>query len=110
MVETDPQARRRAPRGAAVPEPQAEPPVHPATRSAAGSGGCRTKLPHLKHFVCYNLRHTYATDALDNGVGIAQVAELLGHTEHRMVSKHYGHLSQKVAHMRDAAAKAATSG
>ena len=34
----------------------------------------RAKLPHLKHFVAYNLRHTYATNALVNGVGVAQVA------------------------------------
>jgi len=68
----------------------------------------RKKLPHLKHFVCYNFRHTYATDALANGVTAAQVAELLGHNSIRMVEQHYGHLSQKVSAMREAAAKAAT--
>jgi integrase len=68
----------------------------------------RKKLPHLKHFVCYNLRHTYATDALAKGLTAAQVAELLGHTSIRMVERHYGHLSQKVGAMREAAAKAAT--
>ena len=66
----------------------------------------REKLPHLKHFVCYNLRHTFATQALVNGVGVAQVAELLGHTSTEMVSKHYGHLASEVAHMRDAVRKA----
>jgi len=66
----------------------------------------RAKLPHLKHFVCYNLRHTYATDALARGVSAAQVAELLGHTSIRMVEQHYGHLGQKVDQMRDAARKA----
>lgn len=68
----------------------------------------RKKLPHLRHFVCYNLRHTYATDAMANGVPAAQVAELLGHNSIRMVKQHYAHLSQKVSHMREAAAKAAT--
>ena len=67
----------------------------------------REKLPHLKHFVCYNVRHTYATDALANGVSAAQVAELLGHSSIRMVEQHYGHLGQKVAAMRDAAREAA---
>ncbi len=67
----------------------------------------RDKLPHLKHFVSYNLRHTYATQALVNGVGIAQVAELLGHTSTVMVSKTYGHLADQLAHMRDAAKQAA---
>jgi integrase len=66
----------------------------------------RAKLPHLKGVVCYSLRHSYATEALERGVGIAQVAELLGHVDTRMVSQHYGHLSQKVQHMRDAARKA----
>lgn len=68
----------------------------------------REKLPHLKHFVAYNVRHTYATDALANGVPAAQVAELLGHNSIRMVEQHYGHLGQKVGAMREAAAKAAT--
>ncbi len=66
----------------------------------------RKKLPHLKHFVCYNLRHTFATRALVNGVGIAQVAELLGHSSTDMVSKVYGHLAEQVAHLREAATKA----
>ncbi|MGH7602499.1 MAG: tyrosine-type recombinase/integrase [Gemmatimonadaceae bacterium] len=67
----------------------------------------RKKLPHLKGVVAYAYRHSYASAALENGVGIAQVAELLGHTDTRMVSRHYAHLSQKVQHMKDAAKKAA---
>lgn len=67
----------------------------------------REKLPHLKHFVCYNVRHTFATQALVRGVGIAQVAELLGHTSTEMVSKTYGHLAEQVTHLREAAARAA---
>jgi integrase len=66
----------------------------------------RKKLPHLKHFVCYSMRHTYATAALVKGVGIAQVAELLGHSSTEMVSRTYGHLADQIAHMRAAAAKA----
>ena len=66
----------------------------------------RAKLPHLKGVVAYAYRHSYASEALEHGVGIAQVAELLGHTDTRMVSRHYGHLNQKVAHMREAAKKA----
>ncbi|WP_020472430.1 tyrosine-type recombinase/integrase [Zavarzinella formosa] len=66
----------------------------------------REKLPHLKHFVAYSTRHSFATQALVNGVGIAQVAELLGHTSTDMVSSTYGHLAGQVAHMREAAKKA----
>lgn len=66
----------------------------------------RKKLPHLKGIVAYAYRYSYASAALENGVGIAQVAELIGHTDTRMVSRHYAHLSQKVEHMKDAARKA----
>ena len=64
------------------------------------------RQPDLKRAVPYTRRHSFVSDALENGVGIAQVAELLGHTDTRMVSRHYGHLNQKVAHMKDAAKKA----
>lgn len=66
----------------------------------------REKLPHLKHFVAYTARHTYATQALVNGVGAAQVAELLGHSGVEMVAKVYGHLADQLAHMKEAARKA----
>ena len=66
----------------------------------------REKLPILKGVVCYSLRHTYATDALVKGVGVAQLAELMGHTSTEMVSRVYGHLAANVAHLREAAAKA----
>jgi integrase len=69
----------------------------------------RKKLPHLKGVIAYAYRHTFATDALVNGVGIAQTAELLGHTSTDMVMRHYSHLSEKVEHMREAATKAANS-
>jgi integrase len=65
----------------------------------------RAKLPHLRHFISYNYRHTYATEALEAGVGMAQVAELLGHTSTVMLSRHYSKLSQKVQHLRAMAAK-----
>lgn len=69
----------------------------------------RQKLPHLDHFVAYTTRHTFCTMALVNGVGVAQVAELMGHSDTSMVSKVYGHLAGQVAHMRDAARQATGS-
>jgi site-specific recombinase XerD len=56
----------------------------------------RAKLPHLKHFICANLRATFATQALANGVGVAQVAELLGHADTTMVAKHFGMQFQNI--------------
>ncbi len=66
----------------------------------------RKKLPALKGVVAYTCRHTYATNALVNGVDVAHVAELLGHQSVDMVTSYYGHLAQQVAHMRQAAVKA----
>lgn len=66
----------------------------------------REKLPQLAGVVAYSYRHTFATEALANGVGIAQVAELMGHTSTEMVSSVYGHLAERLSHMRDAARKA----
>lgn len=66
----------------------------------------RAKLPHLKGVVAYTFRHTYCTDALVNGVGVAQVAELMGHTGTDMVTSVYSKLAKQVAHLREAASKA----
>ncbi len=66
----------------------------------------REKLPHLKGVVAAAYRASFATDALENGVGVAQVAELLGHSSTEMVMKHYSMLSQRVSHLRDMAKKA----
>jgi integrase len=66
----------------------------------------REKLPHLAGVISYTARHSFATQALVRGVGIAQVAELLGHVDVTMVSEHYAHLAGNVQHMREAARKA----
>lgn len=39
------------------------------------------------------LRHSYASLLVKNGVSLAIVADALGHSDTRMVSKHYGHLA-----------------
>jgi len=66
----------------------------------------REKLPHLAGVVAYSYRHTFCTDALVNGVGVAQVAELMGHAGTDMVTSVYSKLSGQVAHLREAARKA----
>ncbi len=66
----------------------------------------RKKLPHLKGVISYTFRHSFATDALEKGVGVVQVAELLGHTSTDMVVRHYQHLRERREHLRQAAAKA----
>ncbi len=51
----------------------------------------------------YAYRHSFATDALLDGVSLAVVAELLGHVDTRMVGRVYGHLDQHKGHLLDAA-------
>lgn len=41
----------------------------------------------------HELRHTYASGLVNRGVPLAFVAEQLGHSDIRMVQKHYGHLA-----------------
>jgi integrase len=69
----------------------------------------RKKLPHLAGVISYTMRHSFATQALVNGVGIAQVAELMGHVDTSMVAEHYAHLAGNVEHMREMAKKATAS-
>ena len=65
----------------------------------------RAKLG-MKGVVCYSLRHAYVTDALEAGVPIAQVAELAGHSDTKMVSATYSHLKERRKHMRQQAEQA----
>jgi integrase len=66
----------------------------------------RKEHPELSGITSYCYRHTFCTDALANGVEVAHVAELLGHTSTDMVMRHYQHLSQRVEHMRNKALQA----
>lgn len=63
-----------------------------ATRKRAG----------LPKAIAYGLRHSFATDALANGVPDAQVAELLGHSGTAMLHKHYSHLGARAKTLREA--------
>ena len=62
----------------------------------------RKKLKLGDDVVVYLYRHSYVTDALENGVGLAQVCELVGHVNTNMVMRHYAHLSQRREHLRGA--------
>lgn len=55
--------------------------------------------------MAYGYRHSYATDALANGVPDATVAALLGHSGTAMLHKHYSHLTSRTAALREASAK-----
>jgi integrase len=63
------------------------------------------KRAGVPHAICYGLRHTFATDALANGVPDAQVAELLGHAGTAMLHRHYSHLMARHEVLRSALGK-----
>ena len=46
----------------------------------------------------HSIRHTTASLLVEKGVPLAFVAEMLGHSDTRMVSKHYSHLARSVVH------------
>jgi integrase len=56
-----------------------------------GEANDRAKIsPPIKF---HGLRHTWASHAVMNGMPLIVVAKNLGHSETRMVKKHYGHLA-----------------
>lgn len=57
----------------------------------------------------YLYRHTFATDALENGLNPVTVAELLGHSDAATLSRVYQHLADRHDHMSQAVIRA-TSG
>jgi integrase len=65
----------------------------------------RQRFPALGRFTAYAYRHSFCTDGLVNGVPIATMAELLGHSTTQMIEQHYGHLADRKEHLRDAAAR-----
>ena len=70
----------------------------------------RKKLGLPESAIAYAYRHSFATNALVNGVDVATVAELLGHGDIQMIQKVYGHLARKSEHLKAAAAKAVKVG
>ena len=61
----------------------------------------------VKGVTAYAYRHSFATDALERGVSPAAVSALLNHTDLGMLSRFYGHLSERRETLRAAAEQAA---
>lgn len=55
--------------------------------------------------VAYTLRHLYVTDAIERGVDVATLGALVGHTSPQTTLSRYNKISQRAAHLREAAAK-----
>lgn len=66
----------------------------------------RKAFPKFGHFTATSFRRAFVTDALERGVDVAKVAELVGHTSTDMIMRHYNQLQERVRHMREMANKA----
>lgn len=67
----------------------------------------RARLKIEAYFTAYSYRHTFATDALLNGLNPSTVAELLGHSSAETVMRVYSHIGKHNEPMKQAANKAA---
>ena len=69
----------------------------------------RHAIPDLTGLTAYVLRHTFATQALLNGVPGPIVSSLLGHKSLKMLDT-YSHVGQAADELREAARKATRGG
>ena len=58
------------------------------------------------HASPYTIRHTFATDAILQGVDLITIKELMGHEDLRMLEKIYQHVKKRGDHLRAGLAKA----
>lgn len=66
----------------------------------------RKRLGLAAGAVCYGLRHAFCNDALERGVPIATLAQLMGHKDVKMIQNVYSHLHEKTQYLRDAVKQA----
>ena len=66
----------------------------------------KKKLGITGSFCPYGLRHTFATDALLNGVDSVIVAELMGHKDASQVARTYQHVAKNIEFLKSAAEQA----
>lgn len=87
-------------------------PTGPLLRNSVGTAWTRHTLNYRlyrrrgelggKDIAAGGLRHGFATDALLAEVPIATVAELMGHKSTAMIEKHYSHLKDQKAYLKNA--------
>ena len=53
----------------------------------------------------YGIRHSFATEGLKKGIDSLTLAQLMGHSDTSMLSKHYAHLSRNPEYLRDSVRK-----
>ena len=68
----------------------------------------KRKLNMTDSLCAYGIRHTFATDALLNGVDSIVVAELMGHKDASQVARTYQHVAKNISFLKAAAKQAKT--
>lgn len=92
-------------------------PEGPIFRNARGNPWTRHCVRHRfdrmrkdkaipRELCAYAFRHTFATDALTNGINPEELRILIGHADLTMICRHYSHLAGKKSHMEQAAERA----
>lgn len=66
----------------------------------------KKKLGMKADLCTYMLRHAFGTNAVLNGVDVATVAELMGHSSVETITRHYLHLAGQDAHLQKAVERA----
>jgi integrase len=82
----------------------------PWNASATNCRFRRLKETLGEKFCVYLFRHTRTTKALEAGLSTETVRELMGHQDARMLEKHYSHLSQNPAFLREQIQKITENG
>ena len=66
----------------------------------------KVKIPGL---CAYGFRHSYATEALKNGVDSTSLAVIMGHADVSMIARTYQHLAKNLTYLKEQARKAKAS-
>ena len=82
----------------------------PWNSSATNCRFKRLKEKLGEKFCVYLFRHTRTTKALEAGLSTETVRELMGHQDARMLEKHYSHLTQNPAFLREQVQKITENG
>ena len=69
----------------------------------------KKKLNLSNDLVPYSYRHTFITQGMVNGLTDATMAELVGHSDTKMINQHYGHLNQHLDYLQNAVERATQS-
>lgn len=81
----------------------------PWTTDAINCRFCTLKRKLKTKFCITNLRHTFGTKALQNGLPDSTVAALMGHTSTETLTRVYAHVGHDPVYMRQAANRATTA-